>query len=129
MKRLLIVFLFISISFSSFSQAMLGYTAYDIKMNFSSNVFTDGVTDYGDKYISTFFKRALVGYYFNAEGYTDRIIIIPSSQGNLNYYVESYNSRYVIISSTKWTAYSDGGIMNIELIFPDDGTSPYFFIN
>ena len=43
-------------------------------------------------------------------------MMIPLKQGGLNYFVEDYNSKYVIVSDTEWKFYNQNGIMYISLI-------------
>jgi hypothetical protein len=48
-------------------------------------------------------------------------MIIPRSQGDLNYLVELYNKQYVIVNSTSWRMYTnEGGIATVDLMTSND---------
>lgn len=112
----------------AYSQARLGYSATEIKNEFWETEYNlkSGYTDDGLYYISIWTERATVIYYFNEDKVCKLCMIIPDNQGALNSYVELYNKLYVIVSSTEWKMYSDGGIAEISLIYPDDGG--YYFL-
>ncbi len=129
MKRFLLTIAFLFVAFSMFSQAKLGYTEQQIK-NFSpNNEFTNGYANDGSPYIFTSFDGMLVAYYFDDYGYSETVQIIVYKQGTLNYLVEKYNNQYVIISTTEWRMYSDGGVMQIKLVFNDNDTQSFWFTN
>jgi len=119
--------LIITISITCFvavlGQSRLGSNATEIKNEFYASSFNlqSGYLEDNTYYISISAERATVFYYFDSDKICNLCIIIPDDQGALNYYVEKYNRQYVIISATKWKMYSEGGISNIELIFPEDG--------
>ena len=112
----------------AYSQARLGSSATEIKNEFweTKHNLKSGYTDDGIYYISIWTERATVFYYFNEDKVCILCMIIPDNQGALNFYVELYNKQYVIVSSTEWKMYSNGGIAEISLIFPDDGG--YYFL-
>ena len=128
MKRTLLTILFAITSVISFGQARLGSTATDIKSEFSSssNKLKSGYDSDGDYYVTIETERATVTYYFNTDKVCTTTIIIPDNQGQLNFYVELYNKQYVIVNSTEWKMYSNDGIANIKLVFPEGGG--YFFV-
>jgi hypothetical protein len=118
MKKVLLLTISLIFSLTTFSQARLGYTEKSIREEFPNYTFTTGYTDDGLKYISTEdFDEATVLYYFTNENKCYGCIIIPYNTGKLNYYVEQYNKKYVIISETEWKAYTENGIMTIKLTF------------
>ena len=119
MKKLFTVLLLLC-STIVFSQARL-YSSYakiydefqheDIKINF---------TDKGQLYLSVALQNALILYYFDEDKLCTSTAIVPLNNGTLNAYVEMYNSKYVIISPTKWRMYSNGTISYIELVNYED---------
>jgi hypothetical protein len=128
MKRTLLTILFAILNVLLFGQARLGTSASDIKSEFGETSYNlkSGYDSDGDYYITVKTERANVVYYFNSAGICTSTIIAPDNQGALNFYVELYNKQYVIVSSTEWKMYSNGGIASVKLVFPDDGG--YFFV-
>lgn len=127
MKRTILTILFAITSIIAFGQARLGTSATDIRSEFSESRYNlkSGYDDDGDYYITIETERATVIYYFNSEKICYLTLIAPDNQGALNYYVELYNKQYVIVSSKQWKMYSENGIANIELVYPEGGG--YFF--
>ena len=127
MRRTLLTILFAIISVVVFGQVRLGYSASEIKSEFWESSYNQksGYDDDGDYYISIKIENATVVYYFNSDKVCYLTFIIPDNQGALNFYVELYNKRYVVVSETKWKMYSENGIANIELLYPESGG--YFF--
>jgi len=128
MKRTLLTILFAITSVIVFGQARLGSTATAVKSEFweSSYNLKSGYDKDGDYYIMITTELATVIYYFNSEKVCYLTAIIPVNQGALNFYVELYNKQYVIINSKQWKMYSDNGIANIKLIYPEGGG--YYFL-
>jgi hypothetical protein len=123
MKRKLFILLFAICSTIIFGQARLGSTVSDIKSEFSESSYNlkSGYDSDDDYYIILTTEKAEVLHYFNSDKICNLSIIKPKNQGALNYYVELYNKQYVIISDRKWKMYSENGIANIELLFPESG--------
>lgn len=118
--------LFLIVGFNSFSQARIGFTESQIRSEFYYLSFEEGVTTEGFKYIYANYERGTIAYYFDDTGLCILTRLIPFTQGDLNYLVESFNSKYVIISETQWKAYlKNGGIVNIYLVTNSDGLT-YF---
>lgn len=120
----LITFLFTLVSYS---QVRLGSTSEEIKDEFWEDTYNlyEGFTDDDVYYISIRVARANIFYYFDYNKFCFFSTVIPDDQGSLNYYVEQYNSQYVIISSTEWKMYSKNGIAKIKLNY--DGEGGYYF--
>lgn len=127
MKTLMTLLFTTAVTFT-FAQARLGSSAADIQQEFRDREYQQesGYDNDGDYYISIQTEKASVFYYFNSERICYLTVIIPNDQGALNFYVELYNSRYVILSSTRWKMYADNGIADIELVYPKTGG--YFFM-
>lgn len=105
------------------AQARLGSTAREIRNEYWDPKYQteSGYTDDGIYFVSLVLERATVMHLFNHEEVCIMSVVVPKNQGALNYYVENYNKLYVIISSTQWKMYSEHGIANIELAYPDNG--------
>ncbi len=123
MKNKILILVFIMSSFLSIGQSRLGTSSSEIKTEFSDPEYNleTGYTDEGSYFVSITINEATVNYYFDENKICNICIISPKNQGQLNYYVEKYNKQYVIISSTEWKMYSEYGISEIKLIFPDEG--------
>jgi hypothetical protein len=123
MKRTMLLFMLTMLCLAAFCQARLHTSAAEIREEFSESRYDlkSGYDNDGDFYIRIFTERATVFYYFNSKSICYMTIIKPDDQGALNYYAELYNKQYVVISPTKWRMYSEGGIADIELVYPEDG--------
>ena len=127
MKKFILSALFVVFSLTVFSQSRLGYTPQDILNEFPPSVFNT-VTSYdsdGDYYIQIKFDRCFARYYFNAYQKCWLTLITPHTQGDLNWFVENYNKKYVILSNTHWQMYSNTGISDVRLEYTQDGG--YYF--
>ncbi len=101
------------------AQARIGYTEKQIKSEFSNYNFKTAYTNDNTKYIYWEDADLISAYYLNDKNISYACIIVPKKQGVLNYLIESYNKKYVIISETQWKMYNNNGIVNIELVFKD----------
>ncbi len=128
MKRLLFIILSILCNFPIFGQARLGSTVSQIVSEFSDKKYElkGHHSDEGTYYITINNDGDTIAYYFDADKICYCCAIIPENTGSLNTFVEYYNNHYVIISATEWKMYSENGIADIMLIYPDDGG--YYFI-
>lgn len=128
MKTIIISLAFVILCMNGFAQARLNSTMTEIREEFSDwryNLKTGYDRD-GDFYISVETDRATVIYFFDNRNLCYITIIVPDDQGALNMYVELYNSRYVILSTTRWRMYTANGLAEIELVYSDDGS--YYFL-
>ena len=121
MKKALIGLLFLLPVFCQ-SQALIGFSLYQIKAEHPDKIFTIDYTNSGTKYAKTEMSTGTFVYYFDAStGLSNYCILFPKDMGALNGLVETYNSKYVITSETSWTAYLDGGgRMKITLEYDTD---------
>jgi hypothetical protein len=128
MKNLIFTTALTIFCLTAFGQSRLGSSADDIKTEFYETNFNlkSGFDENNYYYITISIERAIVTYYFNTDKICTLTVIIPDNQGALNFYVEQYNKKYVIVSTTEWKMYSKGGISNIQLIYPDSGG--YYFL-
>lgn len=111
----------------SYSQVRLGFTSDEVKNEFWEDKYNlnEGYTIDDIYFINIRGDRANVFNYFDYDKVCFFSTVIPDDQGSLNYYVEQYNSQYVIISSTEWKMYSKNGIAKIKLNY--DGEGGYYF--
>lgn len=123
MKNLILITL-LTISSFVFGQARIGYSISEITAEFIDYKTESGFTDDLTFYINVPMTGKNTVYYFK-NGYCNFTAVIPINQGALNYIVEQYNSKYVIISDTEWQMYSKDGILECQLKFEDFG---YYFI-
>jgi hypothetical protein len=123
MKKTILTIMFAITSCILFGQARNGNSAADISAEFSERIYDlkSGLTKDGDYYILIKTERASVLYNFDSDKVCTTSVILPENDGALNFYVEMYNKQYVIISPTSWKAYSNQGIADIELVYPEGG--------
>ena len=128
MKKIILTIMFAITSCIVFGQARLGYSAADINSEFSDISYNlkNGYDKNGDYYIFIKLERASVLYNFDSNKVCTSSIIVPENDSALNFFVEMYNKKYVIISPTSWKMYSSQGISDIELIYPEKGLT--FFV-
>lgn len=113
-KTLLLIAMLYSIATAA--QARLGSTLTEIYSEFSDNNPSMKTLDDGRKSLRVLTDRATIDYVFNSNQECEVTLILPNGQGDLNYYVETYNSRYVILSAKEWRMYSsDGAIARITI--------------
>ena len=62
-------------------------------------------------------------HYFDEENICALTVIAPNDQGDLNYFVELYNSQYVIINPKQWKMYSENGTINTIELITNNGTT------
>jgi hypothetical protein len=116
MKKLILTIVLFVISLTSFSQARVNFTESEIRKEFNKSKFETSYTESGIKFIYQLDENVATYYYFNKESVCYMCMMIPLKQGTLNYFVEDYNSKYVIVSDTEWKFYNKNGIMYISLI-------------
>jgi hypothetical protein len=127
MKKFILSALLVLFSLVAFSQSRLGYTPQQILSEFPPTIYNT-VTGYdndGDYFIQVRFDRCYARYYFDAYNQCWLTLITPHNQGCLNWFVETYNNSYVILSNTHWQMYSNAGVSDVKLIYPADGG--YYF--
>ena len=119
MKKLIVLVMLLFSFFSSISQVRLQYTAEEIKSEFKG-IFevNEDYLDDGTYYITVWTaKSAVIHLFMNKSDQANRCVVIPYTKADLNYYVEQYNRKYVIVSDTQWKMYTENGLCNIWLDF------------
>jgi len=114
----------------SYAQAMLNYTASQIKQTYTDPEYKleSGTTDSGTFYMTvTYPKLAQVFYYFDTHFYCNATVIVPMNSTTRNYLIKTYNANYVSTSATTWTAYMDNGVAYITLKYFDDGGYAFYW--
>jgi hypothetical protein len=109
------------------AQARLGSTISEIREEFSSIKFEEGLTNGCIVWLKFNFENKEISYYFGSNGSCVLTTITPQSQGTYNAMVEKFNRQYVILSESKWRMYSDSEIVDISLVFPNEGKSYFTF--
>ena len=107
------------------AQARIGSTSNEIISEFREKGIQWGRADDGSRYLWYEAGNFTVAYYLNENSYCYLTLVVPHNQGALNFFCEKYNKEAVIISETKWKLYTASGVMDIELIYADDGG--YYF--
>ena len=107
------------------AQARVGTKANDIISEFSHKGIQYDRTNDGTKFLWYSDKSVFVAYYLDENSVCTSTVIIPNSQGVLNWYCEKFNREAVIISDTSWKLYTKGGVLYIKLVYTDDGA--YYF--
>lgn len=127
MKKLLLIILLAITSITAYAQSRLNYSANDIRDEFSDSRYNlkSNFDKSGNYYISIITGNSTVFYYFNAERTCIATFIVPDNQGALNFYVELYNSKYVIVSPTEWKMYTNNGMCEVKLVYTNGG---YYFM-
>lgn len=127
MKHLFTILFFSLFVISANAQARIGWTEQEIKNEFSDNTFTSGFANNEVYYIQTRFIHSDIIYYFNDDNLCYGVVIFPITELDINYYVQNYNSKYVIISDKEWKQYFDNGnIMTINLFYePKSGRTMF----
>jgi hypothetical protein len=125
MKQIILTILFAITSCLVFGQARLGYSAAEIKTEFSDSRYelTSDYYEDGIYYIAIKTEKATVMHLLNSDKICKASLILPYNDAALNYYVEMYNKEFINISPTKWSVYTNQGTANIELIYPKGGSS------
>lgn len=109
------------------AQARIGRTESQIRSEFYSKTFTLSTTT-GGKAISWEDGTRSVDYILNDQGICYMCMVWPANQGILNFMVEDYNKKYVIVSDKDWKMYNENGILNISLVFLDNGKYFFFYV-
>jgi hypothetical protein len=127
MKKFIIIFYLLLFSNLLFSQARMGYSAKELLAEFSDYRY-DAKTDYasdGSFFVSIQTEFAMVGYFFDKQDINhtscNSMIILPKTTTRVNFYVQEYNSKYVILSKVQWRAYLPNGTYLIDLLTDKDG--------
>lgn len=126
MKNIILTLSLLILPLFSFSQARVHFTESQIKTEFGSKNIKTAYTNKGVKYLYRQDETVVTYYYINDEGVCYMSMMVPLKQGALNYFVEDYNSKYVIVSDTEWKFYSKNGVMYITLI-DVDGTPAFMY--
>jgi hypothetical protein len=128
MKSTLLSIILSLLSIVAYGQARLNHSASEIKTEFQDEKYNlqEGFDEDGDYFIAIETELASIVFFFNADKYCTSSIIDPNDESALKFYVELYNKHHVIISSKHWRIYSENGIANIQLIYPEGGG--YFFL-
>lgn len=107
------------------AQARLGYSFDEIENEFIEyKQFHKSTAEYN--YLIVYRETLSNIYYFDNNNDCFKSIIIPNDDGVLHQMIEEYNSSFVIMSKSKWTYYTDGLIVNIQLIWDPEFRNYYF---
>ena len=117
MKKLLIsLFLLLTVVFAN-AQCRIGSTYAEIYSEFETREPSVHFTDEGQLYLSIQVVTGSALFYFNSEKICVETVIFPKDDDAVNFYVESFNKHYVIMSPTTWRMYSNGTYADITLVY------------
>ena len=117
MKNLLIsLFLLLTVVFAN-AQCRVGSAYSDIYSEFENREPSVHFTDEGQLYLSTKLAIGNVLFYFDSDKICSETVIFPKDDDAVNFYVESFNKHYVIMSPTTWRMYSNGAYADITLVY------------
>jgi hypothetical protein len=110
------------------SQSRLNFTAQEILDELGSQYkITYDYSKDGDKMLNAQIGQYWVSYWFMDKSTTcNATMILPDTQGALNYLVEQYNKSYVVINATTWRMYSNNGMISDITLNSMDGDISYF---
>ncbi len=106
------------------SQALIGYTPSQVREKFPDKDWEYYKWGDDDKLLVMTFstEELIVNYFFNEDNLSLFCTIKPLKQGGLQFLVEKYNNRYVVINSNTWRFYADGTVFICKLKTLDDGS-------
>lgn len=120
-----ILLLLLTYSFSN-SQARLGSSFKEINSEFSQ--YEKEFKKNGDiSYLIVYMDDISSIYYFNEDQFCFKTIVMPGNEGLLHYFIEDYNSKFVVVSNSKWKFYTKGITVTCELIW-DELEEVYYFL-
>jgi len=126
MKKLFILLIML-VSSNAMSQALIGYTPPELKNKLSNVDWEYSRWGNHDNLVMTWRNEDIVvNYFFNDDNITEYCTIAPLKQGGLQFLIEKYNNRYVVIDNSTWKFYSDGTIFLCKLKTLDDGR--FYFV-
>jgi hypothetical protein len=117
MKKLIFSLLLAVLTITTFAQCRIGDTYSEIFSEFSSRDPGVNFSDNGQLYLSVELRIGTVLYYFNSNKICTETVIFPNDDAGVNFYVEQFNKKYVIMSPSSWRMYSNGSYADITLVF------------
>lgn len=117
-KKLIFVFLLVSISFCSYSQIFIGDSREVVKAVLEKKKvkFTEDSLTETTSRISWLAKNEFQAIWvFDNSDKVIRQTIIPKKPNAVNEFVSWFNKAFVVISDTEWKNYSNGIIYHIKL--------------
>jgi hypothetical protein len=121
MKTLL--FIFLLLCETSFSQARVGYTLTEISTEFSDDNLFSGFPS--NPFVSATTISAKTFYIFNESNICTDCMVMPLDKIDLQFYINKYSSIYKTLSSTSWVQVNDGFNVYIDLRIDEVG-NPFF---
>lgn len=108
------------------AQSRLGYNMGQIRADFPKETWEYGYTN-GNQWMAFNDGNIYAVYWFDSDGYCFITTVTPLTTGKLNYYVELYNSQFVIIDNFNWKWYSPEGIVVYVALRKYDNTAIFLF--
>ena len=128
MKYRILVLLMV-LCLTSIAQSRLGSSISEIKSEFYELSWDSYPSKNGYTIYRTYIRGNECLYYINERGYCDQFVLYPKTSGALNWYVETYNSRYVVVDNKHWKMYSadNDEVVHIFLFFDSESGRDYFY--
>ena len=131
MRKQIFILLFILLGISSQGQVLIGLSVAEIKERYSDikynfKIITFHIDDVRGDVIAIDDERAELSLYLNSEGVCRTQVVEPYDEEALKYFVELYNKKLEVVSSTEWKAYFDNGVSLVELTYYKN--IPPFFV-
>jgi hypothetical protein len=97
------------------AQVRLGVTKDEIEKEFDYLYVKKDVTSSGTECVTFTTRKATVSHLIDSAGVSFCAVLTPLGDAELKYYIERYNSDYVVISPTQWRVYGGETYADIEL--------------
>ena len=106
---------------------MFGYNPSEIREKYpNADWHYDKYGDAKDLLVMYYDNESMrVMYFFNYNNVSTGTAIVPKNKGTLQWLIETYNNRYVILDNTHWKYYDDGSVYKCTLDQTSDGR--YYF--
>lgn len=128
MKKLFTIAALLLMFIATMAQSRIGYTKQQIIEENYLWEWESSVANDGSYYIYSYSPQCyVIGHYFNKQGYSDRCIVMPTSEACKSVLVEQYNSKYVIVNNFTWKCYVGDRVIRIHLDY-DSETNIYSFL-
>ncbi len=96
-------------------QVRLWSTKDEIEKEFDYLYVKKDVTSSGNECLTFTTRRSTVTHIIDSTGVSFCAVLTPLGDAELKYYIERYNTDYVVLSPTKWRVYSGEVYADIEL--------------
>jgi hypothetical protein len=114
MKHLLLL-LTLVVSLCANSQVRIASPKEQIKAEFGYLYIEDHMVSDSVDAITFQTRKSVVTHLFNEAGISYCAFLTPLGDAELKYYIERYNSQYIVLSPTQWRLYANDQYVDITL--------------